>query len=72
MRSRIGRLNDENNRVRALAAIVLGEVGPRAEAAAPALTKALADDYANVRQAAAEALTNIVCGNAASSGGRAP
>jgi HEAT repeat protein len=65
-------LNDENNRVRARAAMALGEAGPLAQAAAPALTKALADDYANVREAAAEALAKIAPEKAAASGQGAP
>jgi len=61
----VERLSDDNNRVRGLAAIALGEVGPPAGAATPALTRALADEFSNVREAAAEALTKIGSGEAA-------
>jgi HEAT repeat protein len=37
----------------------LGEIGAQAKAAVPALTEALKDDDANVRQAAAGALKKI-------------
>ena len=45
----VERLSDDNNRVRGLAAIALGEVGPPAGAATPTLTRALADEFSNVR-----------------------
>jgi HEAT repeat protein len=50
---------DENHRVRGKAAQVLGELGPVAAPAIPALTQALQDSYLNVRDAAAEALRRI-------------
>ena len=52
----IERLKDENNRVRGLAAIALGEMGPLARGAVPALRETLKDEYVNVREAAAETL----------------
>jgi len=45
--------------VRGAAVVALGEIGPRARAAIPALTRALKDQDADVRKAAALALGKV-------------
>jgi HEAT repeat protein len=53
-------LKDEVEIVRIEAAAALGQIGPKAEAAVPALKKLVATDpHAHVRQVAAEAITKI-------------
>ena len=55
----IERLNDQDERVRAVAAVALGEIGPLAQKAVPALRASARDEYLMVREAAAEALSRI-------------
>jgi HEAT repeat protein len=52
-------LRHSNARFRAKAAVLLGQLGPEAKESVPALTKALQDQDATVREAAAEALKKI-------------
>jgi HEAT repeat protein len=52
-------LADDNAAVRQAAARALGEIGPEASAAAPALTRALGDPNTGVREDAALALVAI-------------
>jgi HEAT repeat protein len=52
-------LKDKNWWVRKTTAEALGNIGPDAESAVPALTKSLQDADDNVRKAAAEALKKI-------------
>ena len=44
--------------------MVLGTLGSKAASAIPALRQSLNDEYSNVREAAAEALTKIAAGGA--------
>jgi HEAT repeat protein len=55
----IKQLTDKNPEVRQKAAFALGKIGPKAEAAVPALSKALKDENFDVRWSAAEALGEI-------------
>jgi len=52
-------LRHSSRRFRAKAAVLLGQLGPEAKEAIPALTQALQDQDATVREAAAEALKKI-------------
>jgi HEAT repeat protein len=55
----ISALNDQDDKVRSLAAVALGGYGPGAKKAIPALTKALNDRDEAVRKAAANSLGMI-------------
>jgi HEAT repeat protein len=55
----IGALTDKNEKVRALAAYVLGKLGPEAKEALPALAKAREDSDERVRELAAKAVKQI-------------
>ena len=57
--SLIEKLKDPDEEVRQNAAKALGEIGPEAKAAIPALREALKDDYKAVRKAAEDALKEI-------------
>jgi HEAT repeat protein len=52
-------LSDENERVRAKAAMTLGSLGSAARSTESALREALKDEFVNVRETAAEALKKI-------------
>ncbi len=52
-------LKDKRADVRSNAAGALGQIGPEAKAAVPALSEALKDDEARVRSSAADALDQI-------------
>ena len=52
-------LRDRNNPNRAGAAMMLGEMGPAAAAAAPALTDVLGEEFSYTRVKAEEALKQI-------------
>jgi HEAT repeat protein len=51
--------DEEESYVREVAARLLGEIGPDAESAVPALEKATKDESDEVREAATEALKRI-------------
>lgn len=59
VQSLIAQLSNEDKKMRADAAWKLKELGPKAEAAVPALTETLKDREVNVRIAAVYALTAI-------------
>ena len=59
----IGSLNHLNSQIRQTAAEVLGDIGSPAQAAIPALVRALADESGRVRFHAAEALGTVSQGN---------
>ncbi len=56
---RVEQLSAQDEADRAHAAWSLGQIGPRASAAVPALAKALSDPSAEVRSAVAEALAQV-------------
>ena len=62
-------LSDRNNPNRAGAAMLLGDLGPAAKAAAPALTNVLREEFSYTRVKAEEALRQIKPG-AAEKGGK--